>query len=60
MAEMGKEKRREYTILLKLYQGAAESYAERSESPGCLWLSVRQDIDFTVLASSSQGYLLSF
>jgi len=32
-------KRREYTILLQLFQSAAESYAERSSSPGCLWLS---------------------
>lgn len=48
-------------MLLKLiFQGAAESYAERSESPECLWFSVRQDIHFTVLACSPQGYLLSF
>lgn len=54
-------KRREYTILLQLFQSAAESYAERSSSPGCLSLAFRQDIDFAVLASSSQGgYLLSF
>jgi hypothetical protein len=48
-------------MLLKLiFQGAAKSYAERSESPECLLFSIRQDIHFIVLTCSPRAIFFPF